>query len=115
MEKVRSRILLLVATALAVRADVRDCTCEVASPTAAATPGCSLCLEAAKHPPEQTILLVHDKDPLKANRWLAVPRAPYDGANFLKQMPASERLALWTSAIAKGKELWGDDWAIAMN
>ncbi len=30
-------------------------------------------------------------------------------------MSAAERLAMWKAAIAKGQELWGDSWAVAMN
>ncbi|HZL56656.1 MAG TPA: hypothetical protein VFC21_06235, partial [Bryobacteraceae bacterium] len=56
-----------------------------------------------------------DNDPTKPNRWLALPRARYDGPNPLARMSALERLALWNAAIEKGKEMWGDGWAVAMN
>jgi hypothetical protein len=39
----------------------------------------------------------------------------YDGPNPLARMSPAERLALWTAAIGKARELWGDSWAIAMN
>jgi hypothetical protein len=30
-------------------------------------------------------------------------------------MNPAERAELWDAAIAKGREMWGDSWAIAMN
>lgn len=96
-------------------ADVRNCTCDLTSPSITTTRGCSLCLEAAKHEPDETVFMVRDNDPTKPNRWLVVPRASYDGANSLAQMAPDERLLLWTTAIAKAKEVWGDAWGIAMN
>jgi len=112
---VLSRIVLIAVTAVTVLADVRNCICDTGSPSAAAVSGCSLCLEADKHPASETIILVRDKDPLKPNRWLALPRARYDGANFLAQMAPAERLLLWNTAIGKAKEVWRDEWGIAMN
>jgi diadenosine tetraphosphate (Ap4A) HIT family hydrolase len=99
----------------AVRADVRGCVCDVASPDIAQTRGCSLCVEAEKHPAAERVILVKDNDPTKPNRWLAMPRKAYDGADPLGRMSAAERLELWNAAVAKGKEIWGDGWAVAMN
>lgn len=96
-------------------ADVRGCVCDLASPDVAQIRGCGLCVEAAKHPASEHVLLVKDNDPTKPNRWLAMPRAAYDGANPLARMSAAERLELWNAAIARGRELWGDAWGIAMN
>ena len=101
-----SRIVLLVLAATALRGDVRDCVCDLARPGIAETRGCSLCIEAAKHPAD-AIFAVKDSDPTKPNRWLILPRSPYDGPNPLARMTAAERLALWNLAIAKGKENWG--------
>lgn len=111
----RSRIVLALLTALFLRADVRDCVCGVSSPGIAQTRGCSLCLEAEKHPAGDLAFLVRDVDPNKPNRWLALPRGQYDGANPLPRMTEAERLAMWNLAIAKGRELWVDSWAVAMN
>jgi hypothetical protein len=97
------------------RADVRDCVCTLESPDVGQTRGCSLCVEAAKHSASERVILVRDNDPTKPNRWLALPRAAYDGANPLAKMSAAERLELWDAAIAKGRELWGDSWAVAFN
>jgi len=120
-KKVHSRVPLRTAaaicavTALSIHADVRDCVCNLTSPAVAETRACSLCIEAAKQPADRPVFLVHDSDPTKPNRWLVLPRAPYDGSNPLARMTAPERLALWNAAIAKAKETWGDSWAVAMN
>jgi diadenosine tetraphosphate (Ap4A) HIT family hydrolase len=98
-----------------MRADVRDCVCDPAAAGIAGTRGCSLCEEAEKHPSGEPVFLVKDNDPTKPNRWLAVPRGKYDGANPLARMSAAERLAMWTMAMNKGREMWGDGWAVAMN
>ncbi len=114
----RLLFLPLVPLLLAVRvapADVRTCVCDLTSPTIAETRGCSLCVEVEKHPADEKIILVRDNDPTKPNRWLAVPHAKFDGANPLAAMTAEDRLFLWNAAIAKAKEVWGNDWAIAMN
>ena len=42
-------------------------------------------------------------------RMLAVPPATRPFA------PAGERLLLWSAAVAKAREVWGDAWGIAMN
>lgn len=111
----RFRLFLLLLAACTAPADVRNCACDLASPSVAETRACSLCVEAEKHPASEKIILVRDNDPTKANRWLALPRTKYDGPNPLAQMSPEDRDLLWTTAIAKAKELWGDSWAIAMN
>jgi hypothetical protein len=113
---VRSRLILLLLATTAGQADVRNCNCDLTSPAISETRACSLCLEAEKHPTTERIFLTRDNDPTKPNRWLAIPRATYDGPNPLAQMSAEERLLLWTTAINKAKEVWGPNaWAIAMN
>jgi CDP-diacylglycerol pyrophosphatase len=98
-----------------VKADVRDCVCDVANPDIAQNRACSLCVEVAKHPESERVVLLKDNDPTKPNRWLVLPRGRYDGADPLARMSPVERLELWSAAIAKGRELWGDEWGIAMN
>jgi diadenosine tetraphosphate (Ap4A) HIT family hydrolase len=112
MRVVFATVLLAVCAA---SADVRDCICDLTNPDISRMRGCSLCVEAAKHPATERIILVKDNDPTKPNRWLVLPRAVYDGANPLAKMSAAERLELWNAAVARGKELWGDQWAVAMN
>ena len=108
-------ILLLALGGVVARSDVRGCECVVESSLTANIRGCSLCMEAEKHPVNEKFFLLRDTSPSKPNRWLALPRAPFDGANPLARMGAEDRLALWTLAIAKGKEVWGDGWGVAFN
>lgn len=70
-----------------MRADVRDCVCDLASPGISEASTCSLCLEAEKH---------------------LVNEPPF-------QLSSPDRVAMWKMAIAKGRELWGDGWAVALN
>ena len=111
----RFRILSLLISVCGVFADVRNCVCDLNSATVATIRGCSLCVEAEKHPENERVILVRDNDPTKPDRWLALPRAKYDGSNPLAQMSGEERLLLWSAAVAKAKSVWGDNWAIAMN
>jgi len=76
---------------------------------------CSLCKEAEKHPPAPAIFYLKDNNPRKPNRWLALPRAHGPGAHLLSDMSKAERTELWSAAIAKASELWGDEWGLAYN
>lgn len=76
---------------------------------------CSLCGEAEKQDPSVAVFFLKDTSPRKPNRWLALPRVHGEGNHALEDLPARERTALWTAAIAKAKELWGDDWGVAYN
>jgi diadenosine tetraphosphate (Ap4A) HIT family hydrolase len=107
--------LVLLAVCAVRGADVRDCVCDLTSPETAQIRACSLCLEAAKHPASEHVILLKDNDPTKPNRWLVIPRAPYDGSDPLARMTEAERLALWNAAIDKGAQLWGTAWGVAMN
>ncbi|MBI4876928.1 MAG: hypothetical protein HY822_20005, partial [Acidobacteria bacterium] len=48
-------------------------------------------------------------------RWLALPRTHTAGGHHLDELPDKERIALWTAAIQKAKELWGAEWGVAYN
>lgn len=109
------RIVLLVAATLAVRADVRSCACDDAMAETLAPRECSLCREAVKQPSDLPVFFLKDNNPTKPNRWLALPREHFSSINPLGSMSAAEREQLWNAAIAKGREMWGDSWAIAMN
>jgi hypothetical protein len=106
---------LIVLAVCAVRADVRDCVCDLTSPDAAQIKACSLCIEAAKHPASERVIVLKDNDPTKPDRWLVLPRAPFDGADPLQRMTEPERLAMWEAAMQKGMQLWGTAWGVAMN
>ncbi len=83
-------LLLLSALGLG---DVRNCTCDLASAESMAKRECGLCREAEKQPQDTPIFFLKDINPNKPHRWLA----------------------LWTAAIAKARETWGDQWGLAAN
>jgi len=113
MSRVRlAAALIVVATAAA---DVRDCACDPKRPETMQARECGLCREAEAQPPAMTIFFLKDINPRKPNRWLALPREHAAGGHPMEDMPLAERTRLWLSAIAKGKELWGDQWGVAYN
>src|SRR5262249_28529006 len=75
----------------------------------------SLCREAEKQAPAVDIFLLKDTNPRKPNRWLALPRVHSTAGHSLADLTPAQRAALWKAAIAKGKELWGDEWGLAYN
>jgi CDP-diacylglycerol pyrophosphatase len=77
---------------------------------------CGLCREAEKQPPTEAIFFLKDINPRKPNRWLALPRTHAKGTGHsLADLAPEERTALWAAAIRKGKELFGDEWGLAVN
>jgi diadenosine tetraphosphate (Ap4A) HIT family hydrolase len=102
-------LFLLSALALG---DVRNCVCDLASAESMAKRECGLCREAEKQPADELVFFVKDASPTKPNRWLALPRVHQ---RDLADLKPAERLALWTGAIAKAHELWGDEWGLAAN
>jgi hypothetical protein len=98
-----------------VLADVRNCACDVTKPETMASANCSLCKEAEKQPLEQGAFFLKDANPSKPNRTLALPRKHTAGPHNLFDLEAADRTELFNAAIAKGKELWGDQWGVAYN
>ena len=96
-------------------ADVRGCACDIAKPETLEARECGLCREAESQPPEPAVFFLKDNNPRKPNRLLALPRAHGSGQNSLADMTPQQRLTLWSSAIAKARETWGDDWGLAIN
>jgi diadenosine tetraphosphate (Ap4A) HIT family hydrolase len=93
-----------------------ECACDPAAPDTMRLRQCSLCNEAEKHPPDTEIFFLKDINPRKPNRWLALPRHHGTGLHHLHDLPPKVRTALWTAAIRKAKELWGEeDWGVAYN
>jgi diadenosine tetraphosphate (Ap4A) HIT family hydrolase len=92
-----------------------DCDCDPARPESLKQRQCSLCNEAEKQPPGTTVFFLKDINPRKPNRWLALPRKHGSGAHHLHDLTHAERTELWTAAIAKAKELFGDEWGVAYN
>jgi hypothetical protein len=61
------------------------------------------------------VFFLKDASPRKPNRWLALPRLKKGGPKVLDEMSPDERTEMWTAAIKKANELWGDAWGIAYN
>jgi diadenosine tetraphosphate (Ap4A) HIT family hydrolase len=102
-------LLLLSAVALG---DVRNCSCDLASVARMEKRECGLCREAEKQPPDAPVFFLKDINPNKPHRWLALPRVH---VHELADLTPAQRLALWTAAIAKAKEVWDDQWGLAFN
>ncbi len=90
------------------------CDCDPARPETMQPRQCSLCQEAEKQSGTELFFL-KDISPRKPNRWLALPRRHDAGQHHLHEMTKSERTALWKGAIARAKELWGEEWGLAYN
>ena len=106
---------LLLLAAVAARADITGCSCDPAEPASMESRPCSLSREAAAQPAEPSIFFLKDNNPRKQKRTLVLPRRLEKGLYRLSDLTAKERLELWTAAIAKAKELWGDEWGVAVN
>ncbi|MEK7404629.1 MAG: hypothetical protein AAB225_05935 [Acidobacteriota bacterium] len=111
------KLILAVALALPqiTRIDDAGCGCDPKRPETMEARPCSLCREAEKQPDDPPIFFLRDANPRKPNRWLALPRAHRDGKTALHDMNPAERTALWTAAIEKARELWGEEWGLAYN
>jgi hypothetical protein len=115
MARVRRKVFLLLLTAPLAWADIAGCGCDPASPADLLEQSCSLSREAIAQPAGPPIFFVQDTNPKKPNRWLAVSRLVRKGVYTLREMTPEERLRLWTAAIGKARELWGDQWGLAYN
>ena len=91
------------------------CDCDGAKPETLAQRFCSLSNEAENQPAEPPVFFLKDINPRKPNRTLALPRRHGPGRYSLDALTPSERTQLWTAAIEKARELWGDQWAVAYN
>lgn len=116
MPKILKYLVLLVFPAIwMVRADVRGCQCDVSNPQEMAQKVCGLCALAEKQPAYMTVFFLKDANPTKPDRILALPRMHEPGSHLLSDLPAETRAELWSAAIARAQELWGNDWGIACN
>jgi hypothetical protein len=113
----RYRALAIIALSLlsATRADVRNCQCDVTIPATLDVRECSLCKEVEKYPMDVPFVFVRDASPNKPNRWLALPRFHGNHPQQLLEMTPQQRTAYWAAAIGKARELWGEEWGIALN
>jgi hypothetical protein len=96
-------------------ADVSHCACDIANPETMTARECGLCKEAEKQPADGQVFFLKDTNPRKPNRWLALPRIHGKGGDSFLDMTTAQRTALWSAAIDKAKELWGDQWGLAYN
>ena len=92
-----------------------DCACDPSVPETMGVRQCSLCNEAEKQPAETEIFFLKDINPRKPNRWLALPRAHGTGLHHLHDLSLKVRTDLWSAAIRKAEEMWGDEWGLAYN
>ena len=92
-----------------------DCPCDPQQPSTMALRQCSLCGVAEKEPAGIPVFFVRDINPRKPNRWLALPRAHGTAAHHLHEMTPAARTELWTAAINKSREVFGDQWGVAYN
>lgn len=76
---------------------------------------CSLCKEAEKQSAETELFFLKDINPRKPDRWLVLPRAHQSGRHHFHEVDAAMRAKLWSAAIGRGKELFGDGWGVAYN
>jgi diadenosine tetraphosphate (Ap4A) HIT family hydrolase len=108
------RLLIAAAlvAALAARADIVTCTCDVARPETLEARSCGLCREAEKQPDGVKVFFLKDANPTKPNRWLALPRSHERSIDLLGD---EQRADLLAAAVEKAKALFGDEWAIAYN
>jgi diadenosine tetraphosphate (Ap4A) HIT family hydrolase len=113
MAEVRTAFLLLI-SALAAGA-ATECDCDPARPETLKVRQCSLCNEAERQPADVTVFFLKDINPRKPNRWLALPKRHGSGMHHLHDLSKSDRTALWKTAIAKAKEMWGNEWGVAYN
>lgn len=94
---------------------IPTCDCDGTKPETLVERRCSLSDEAAKQPKEPDVFFLKDINPRKANRTLALPRREGPGRYRLDDLTPAERTRLWSAAIEKARELWGDEWAVAYN
>jgi diadenosine tetraphosphate (Ap4A) HIT family hydrolase len=109
-----ARILLILLAASTLSAAI-DCDCDPGRPETLRSRQCSLCNEAEKQSPDTAIFFLKDINPRKPNRWLALPRRHGSGQHHLHDLTQAERTALWTAAIGKARELFGEEWGVAYN
>jgi hypothetical protein len=107
---------LAVCAALAAASTMDQCACDPARAETMEAHRCGLCREAERRPAGEPFVFLRDASPLKPNRWLILPRShTTDGPRPLSRMTAIERTAFWTAAIGRARELWGDEWGLALN
>ena len=109
-------LLITVLSATPLAAQTQSCDCDVTNPESMKARQCSLCGEAEKQPAGTEVFFLKDVNPRKPNRWLALPKAHAEHWHRMADLPAELRTKLWTAAIAKARELFGETaWGLALN
>ena len=108
-------LLAAIVISPAAGAGVDYCVCDPDDPTTLQARQCSLSREALAHPAEVPVFFLKDANPSKPNRLLALPKAVRKGVHTLAGMTPAERTLLWTTAIQKAQETWGEAWGLAVN
>jgi hypothetical protein len=111
----RSLLLAVLLCCLPLAAETSQCACEPTQPASLEARECGLCREAEKQPHETEVFFLKDINPRKPTRWLALPRVHSHVGHPLHKLPKELRAKLWKGAIAKARELWGDQWGLAYN
>ena len=107
---------MFLAAGISALAAIDRCGCDPSNPESLKERYCSLTNEAGKHPESMDIFFLKDANPRKTNRTLVMPRRVLAGEmHELRHLSQPERDKLWREAIAKAKELWGDNWGVAYN
>lgn len=109
------RIFAMAVVLACVAFGATECACEPANPESMKARQCSLCNEAEKQPADQPVFFLKDINPRKPGRWLALPKAHGSGLHHLHDLSPEVRTQLWTAAIGKARELFGNDWGLAYN
>jgi hypothetical protein len=91
------------------------CPCDIKIPETLNARQCSLSKITEQQPPDVGVFFLPDANPKKPNRLLALPRQQSPGMQRIADLTPENRLELWTNAIEKAKEKWGDRWGIAYN
>jgi diadenosine tetraphosphate (Ap4A) HIT family hydrolase len=91
------------------------CSCDVHIPETLNARQCSLTKVTEEQPKDIRVYFLADANPKKPNRLLALPREQARGMQRFADLTPETRLELWTKAIGKAKEKWGEHWGIAYN
>jgi hypothetical protein len=108
------RMFAVLFVSMCVEAQTK-CACDVSIPETLNARQCSLTKVTEEQPRDVLIFFLPDANPKKPNRLLALPRQQSAGMQRIADLTPEIRLALWTQAIEKAKEKWGDRWGIAYN
>jgi diadenosine tetraphosphate (Ap4A) HIT family hydrolase len=108
------RSVVLCAVSICVYAQTQ-CACDVQIPETLNARQCSLTKITEEQSPDIRVYFLPDVNPRKPNRLLALPREQKAGMQRVADLTPETRLELWTRAIDKAKEKWGDRWGIAYN